>query len=282
MKKQTIFLVLLFVQAVLYAQPRFDSSVFKPTKPKTTDVVQVLYNAKDKDLEFSDAIHAACFLFEDFEWRQMSLPLQKNTAGLWVGTIPVKPTTAFIGVKFYQGDANHPDALDNNQDLGYAVALSDAKGKAVPGAYLAEAAFQLPMIAGGGIFTYYNNQPASLPADYLKGLADKEFALSGKHYLDYFQSLMNLQKLALGDAFPTYAKKLLIDGLKQKDLSDQVLNQFYTFASGRLQDKELTQLVEKKVMLTTRTELLHALLLIVIPKEAVQTRMKSLLRTRTF
>lgn len=247
MKKQTIFLVLLFVQAVLYAQPRFDSSVFKPAKPKTTDLVQLVYNAKDKDLEFSDAIHAACFLFEEFEWRQMNLSLQKNAAGLWTVTVPVKPTTAFIGVKFYQGDADHPDALDNNQDLGYAIALSDAKGKPVQGAYLGEAAFQAPMIAGGGIFAYYNNQPKSLPAEYLKGLADKEFALSGKRYLDYFQSLINLQKLALGDGFPAYAKKLLIDGLKQKDLSDQVLNQFYTFASGRLQDQELTQLVEKRV-----------------------------------
>lgn len=59
-----IFLVLLFVQAVLYAQPRFDSSVFKPAKPQTTAPVQVVYSAKDKDLEFSDAIHATFFLLK--------------------------------------------------------------------------------------------------------------------------------------------------------------------------------------------------------------------------
>ncbi|PUV26426.1 TlpA family protein disulfide reductase [Sphingobacterium athyrii] len=247
MKKQTIFLVLLFVQAVLYAQPRFDSTVFKPTKPTTTALVQVVYDAKDKDLEFSDDIQAALYLFEDYAWRQISVPLQKNAAGLWIATVPVKATTAFIAAKFYQGTLDHPDLLDNNQDQGYAVSLSDAKGKAVPGAYLGEAAFQVPTIAGGGIFSYYTNQPKVLPANYLKSLAEHEYALSGKQYLSYFQPFMSLQKLALGDAFPAYAKKLIVDGLKQKDVSDQVLNQLYSFSSSRLQDKELTQLIEKRV-----------------------------------
>lgn len=247
MKKQTIFLVVLFVQAVLHAQPRFDSSVFKPSKSKTAQLVQIAYDAKGKDLEFSDAIQAALYLFEDYEWKQTSLALQKNTAGQWIATVPVKSTTAFIGAKFFQGELDHPDVLDNNQDRGYAIALRDAKGKAIPGAYLGEAAFQVPAIAGGGIFSYYNHQPPVLPADYLKRLAEDEFALSGKQYLQYFQSLMSLQKLALGDAFPAYAKKLMIDGLKQKDVSDQVLNQFYSFASARLQDEELTQWIEKRV-----------------------------------
>lgn len=247
MKKQLFFLVLLFVQAVSYAQPRFDSSVFKPVKSKITDPVQVMYDAKDKDLEFSDEINAVFFLFEDFSWKQISLPMQKNSSGLWTATVPVNPTTAFIAVKFYQGESDRPDVIDNNQDRGYAVALCDAKGKAVPGAYLGEAAFQVPAIAVGGIFSYYNNQPATLPADYLKRLAEKEFALSGKQYLRYFQSFMNLQKLALGDAFPVYAKQLITDQLAQKDLTDEVLNQLYSFASTRLQEKALTQLIEQRV-----------------------------------
>ncbi|MDR0265411.1 MAG: TlpA family protein disulfide reductase [Sphingobacterium sp.] len=247
MKKEFIFLVLLFVQAVSYAQPRFDSSVFKPAKPRTSEPVQVLYDAKDKDLEFSDAINAACFLFEDFSWRQISLPMRKNSAGLWTVVLPVKSTTAFIAVKFYQGEFDHPDVIDNNQDRGYAVALGDAKGKAVPGAFLGEAAFQQPTIAAGGIFTYYGNQPAAMPAEYLKNLADKEFSLSGKQYLRYFQSFMNLQKLALGDAFNAYAKKLIMTQLAQKDLTDDVLGQLYSFGSAGLQDKELTQLIEQRV-----------------------------------
>jgi len=247
MKKELIFLVLLFVQAVSYAQPRFDCSVFKPAKPRTSEPVQILYNAKDKDLEFSDAINAACFLFEDFSWRQISLPMDKNAAGIWTATVPVKPSTAFIAVKFYQGEFDHPDVTDNNQDRGYAVALSDAKGKAVPGAYLGEAAFQQPEIAGGGIFSYYNTQPAAMPADYMRSLADKEFASSGKQYLRYFQSFMNLQKLALGDAFPAYARKLITQQLQQKDLSDEVLGQLYSFASSRLKDNEVIQLIEKRV-----------------------------------
>ncbi|MFA4976767.1 MAG: TlpA disulfide reductase family protein [Sphingobacterium sp.] len=247
MKKQMIFLVLLFVQAVLYAQPRFDSSVFKPAKPQTTAPVQVVYSAKDKDLEFSDAIHATFFLFEDFDWKQISLSMQKNATGLWTVAVPVKPTTAFIAVKFYQGEADHPDAIDNNQDRGYAIALVDGKGNSVEGAYLGEAAFQVPTIAGGGIFSYYSSQPPALPAAYLKGLAEKEFALSGNRYLRYFQPFMNLQKLALEGAFPAYAKKLINDELKQKDISDQNLNQLYSFASVRLQDRALTQLIEQRV-----------------------------------
>ncbi len=86
-----------------------------------------------------------------------------------------------------------------------------------------------------------------MPAEYLKSLADKEFALSGKQYLRYFQSFMNLQKLALGDAFNAYAKKLIITQLAQKDLTDDVLGQLYSFGSAGLQDKELTQLIELRV-----------------------------------
>lgn len=247
MKKQIIFLVLLFIQAVLCAQPRFDSSVFKPIKPKTTEHIQVVYDAQGRDLEFSDAIQAVFFLYEDFEWKKFSLLLKKNKEGLWSSMVPVKPTTAFIGVKFYQGDSDRPDVIDNNQDRGYAIALTDAKGKAVPGAYLGEASFQIPAIAGGGIFSYYSTPPPPMPTNYAKALAEKEFALSGKQYLRYFQAFMNLQKLALGEAFPDYAKKLITDELKQKKISDQVLNQFYSYASTGLQDKELAQLIKKRV-----------------------------------
>ncbi|QIH35925.1 TlpA disulfide reductase family protein [Sphingobacterium sp. DR205] len=247
MKKQIIFLVLLFVQAVLYAQPRFDSNVFMPVKPKVTDQLQIIYNAKDKDLEFSDDVNAAFFLFEDFGWKQISLQMQKKSEGVWTVTVPVKQSTAFIAVKFYQGALDQPDIIDNNQDKGYAVALTDAKGKPVQGAFLGEAAFQVPTIAAGGIFSYYKNQPPPMSGEYLKELAEKEFALSGKQHLRYFQSFMNLQKLALGDGFPTYAKKLITEELKQKEIADEVLNQLYTFASVRLKDKELFLLIQNRV-----------------------------------
>lgn len=247
MKKQTIFLMLLLIQTVLYAQPRYDSSVFKPKNPKTNAVVQLVYSAKDKDLEFSDEVNANLYIFDNFNWTKLILPLEKSNAGLWTVNVPVTATAAFIGVKFFQGDINQPDAVDNNNNKGYAVALTNAKGKGIAGSHLAEAAFQMPSITGGEILNYYSDQPQALAPEYLKTLGAKEYALSGKEYLNYFQSLMNLQKLALGDAFPAYAQKLITDGLSHKNLNEETLGIFYNYAWGRLKDEGLTQTIVKRV-----------------------------------
>lgn len=235
------------MQVVLYAQPRYNSSVFSPKNPKTNAIVQLLYNAKGKDLEFSDEVNASVFLFENFEWRQIQVALTKDAKGLWTAPLTVPAKTAFIGVKFYQGDIKEPDAIDNNADKGYGIALVNAKGIPVDGAYLAEAAFQIPSIAGGGIFMYYGNQPSALDPNYLKSLADKEWALSGKQYIDYFQSFMNLQKLAQGDNFPFYAEKLIKKTLTAKGLSDEILGVLYGYANSRLENEALTKLVEQRI-----------------------------------
>lgn len=242
-----MLLLLLFFQAVLYAQPRFDSSVFNTKVSKTHDIVQVEYNAKGKDLEFSDAVNVALFIYDNFEWKQTSLALQKNANDLWTAVIPVKPTTAFIGAKFYQGDLKQPDAIDNNNDKGYAIGLKDAQGQPVAGAYLGEAAFQIPTIAAGGLFTYYTAEPPALDPKYLKILAEKEYALSGKQYRRYFQSLMELQKLALGANFAAYAKKFIQNALEEKKLDDQSLGTFYNYAHARLKDDSLTKIIEKRI-----------------------------------
>lgn len=248
MKKQIIFLLLLFFQAVLYAQPRFDSSVFKLENQKKNEQVQLVYNAKGKDLEFSDAVNAALFIFDNFEWKQSNLALQKDANDLWIASIPVQASTSFIGVKFYQGDIKQPDAVDNNEDKGYGIALKDTKGNAVIGSYLAEAAFQIPRLAAGGLFSYYTNEPAPLDPNYLKKLADKEYALSGKQYIRYFQSFMDLQKLALGESFGDYANKFISNALAEKKIDDKTLNTFYNYTRARLKDDELAKVIEKRVL----------------------------------
>ncbi len=243
-----ILLLLLCVQAVLHAQPRYDSSVFKPKQTSNGDVVQLQYNAKGKDLEFSDEVQAALFIFDNFNWKRESLALKKNDEGLWTAAVPVTPNTALVGVKFFQGDINRPDAFDNNGDKGYAVTRTDVKGNAISGAYLAEAAFQQPIIAGGGMFGYYTGEPVALDTSYLKTLASKEQALSGKQYLKYFESFMKLQQLALGDAFPAFANKFISDALAEKTISDETLGVFYTYANSRLKDENLTKLVEARIL----------------------------------
>ncbi|WP_447767115.1 TlpA family protein disulfide reductase [Sphingobacterium faecium] len=247
MKKRTIFLLLFLIQAVLYAQPRYDSRVFKPKNPKTNDLVQLMYNAKDKDLEFSDEVNANLFIFDNFKWTKLILPMQKNSDGLWTANIPVKPSTAFIGVKFFQGDSQQPDVVDNNNNLGYAIALISAKGKPQAGSYLAEAAFQSPGITGGEMLSYYTNQPDSLEPAYLKTLGAKESALLGKNYVNYFQDFMNLQKLGLGNEFPAYAKKFVTDALANKSLDDETLGVFYNYANSRMKDVDLAKFIEKRV-----------------------------------
>lgn len=247
MKKQIFIYLLLLLQMAVYAQPRYDSSVFKPKDTKSDDAVQLLYNAKDSDLEFSDEVQAALFIYDNFRWKREILKMEKNTDGLWQATVPVTSKTALVGVKFFQGDVDNPDAFDNNGDKGYAVTLSDASGQPISGIYLAEAAFQQPIIAGGGLFGYYTEDPKPLDPAYLQTLAAKEQALSGKQYLKYFEAFMKLQELALGDGFPAYARKFITDKLADKTLTDEALGVFYTYASARLKDTILSEVVAKRV-----------------------------------
>ncbi len=237
----------MFAQVVLYAQPRYDSSIFKPQQPKVNGTVQIVYNAKDKDLEFSDEVQATLLMYDNLQWKRKSIRLTKDAQGLWIGDVPIAPTTAFVAVKFFQGDSTEPDAADNNANKGYAVTLHGADGKPLAGAYLAEAAFQNPIIAGGAVFGYYSEDPKASDAAYLKSLATKEQALSGKRYIAYFESWMKLQQLALGDAFPVYASSFMQDALTDKGLKDETLGIFYTYAHSRLKDERLTSLIEERV-----------------------------------
>lgn len=237
----------MFAQVVLYAQARYSSSVFKPQQPKVNAGVQIVYDAKGKDLEFSDEVQAALFMYDNLQWKRVNISLAKDAQGLWVGEVPVTPATAFVAVKFFQGDSNQPDAADNNADKGYAVALQAADGKPLAGAFLAEAGFQNPIIAGGIFYGYYSEDPKVSDAAYLKSLAAKEQALSGKRYIAYFESWMKLQQLALGDAFPAYASTFIQDALKDKALKDETLGVFYTYAHSRLKDERLVVLIEERV-----------------------------------
>ncbi|WP_169305720.1 TlpA family protein disulfide reductase [Sphingobacterium alkalisoli] len=248
MKKQMILLLLLMAQATLYAQPRYDSSVFKQRQPKGGEALQIVYDARNKDLEFSDEVQAALFIYDNFRWKRESLKMVKNEEGLWTVQVAVMPSTALIGVKFFQGDINQPDVFDNNNNKGYAVALADMQGNPIPGAYLGEAAFQAPEIAAGGTFGYYTVDPAPLDAGYLKALAVKEQALSGEQYLKYFETLLRLQQLALGSDFNAYASQFINKSLADKNLSEEALGELYQYTKFRLKDNVLTQRIESRIM----------------------------------
>ena len=235
------------LEAAVYAQPRYDSSVFKPQRPKSGDTVQLEYDAKNKDLEFSDEVQAALFIYDNFRWKREVLSMEKDQQGLWRAAVPVTATTVLVGVKFFQGDANKPDAFDNNGDKGYAVTFIDTNRVPLAGAYLAEAAFQQPIIARGGMFGYYAEDPKSLEEVYLQALAEKARALSSKQYLRDFEAFMKLQELALGDGFPVYARGFIIDNLGDEDVTDEALGIFYTYASARLKDTLLSEDIAKRV-----------------------------------
>ncbi|WP_162304845.1 TlpA family protein disulfide reductase [Sphingobacterium olei] len=248
MKKQMIIILLLAVQVALYAQPRFDGSVFKPRQPKGADALQILYDARNKDLEFSDEVKAALYVYENFQWKRDLLPMVKNADGLWAASLAVTPQVAFVAVKFFQGDINQPDVFDNNEGKGYGVALADAKGNAKTGAYLAEAAFQAPGIATGGLYGYYAEEPTPLDKSYMEGLAAKELRLSGKQYLKFFESLMKLQQLVLGEEFPAYASETLQTYLADKNLGEDALGELYQYTKFRLKDERLATTIEMRIM----------------------------------
>ncbi|MBE8719686.1 TlpA family protein disulfide reductase [Sphingobacterium pedocola] len=247
MKKQMIIILLLAMQVALYAQPRFDGSIFKPRQPKGVNALQILYDARNKDLEFSDEVQAALYVYENFEWKRHLLPMEKNTDGLWTASLAVTPQVAFVAVKFFQGDINQPDVFDNNEGKGYGVALADAKGNAKAGAYLGEASFQVPGISTGGLYGYYAEEPKPLAKSDLETLAANEMRLSGQQYLKFFESYMKLQELVLGDAFPAYATKTLQTYLADKNLDEDALGDLYQYTKFRLKDEQLAAAIETRI-----------------------------------
>ena len=246
--KKIFSAVLLFMLFVLSSQAQYyKSDVFLSEKLLNSEPIPVVYNPIGTDLEFSDEVRMGVYSFDEFEWRRTSVSMTKGTDGTWTAEVVPGQNTAFIAVKFFQGDINQPDASDNNHDLGFATMLLDSDKKPVLGARLGMVTFLMPDLVGGGIVRYYDKSPAVPTAAQLAAWIAPETraleALAGNSFLPF----MKVQQLVKADAFDTYAVRMVHRWLKEKSLEERFLGVLYRYVATSLKDEELAARVESRI-----------------------------------
>lgn len=183
------------------------------------------FDAKGGDLEFSDAVKASIFVFNNRDWRIDTAVLKKSGKG-WVGQYVVPSNARFIAFKFYQGSQVNQEATDNNGDQGFYTVVRGRSGEVLPGSALGEAQLFFPQAAASIVFNYFGtDQIAQLKrAD---ALLESERKVKGTDFLNYLRFYLNIKSRSLGSE-------------KAKVLGEAIVNQY--LANSKLNAIDLARL----------------------------------------
>lgn len=137
MKKQFLVALFLLLSVSSFGQQGTARLTFKPATAVAGKSISLNYIAKGSDLEFSDEVSAVALLFRDFKWVEQPVSLTK-VKEVWTGNLVLPLDASFFALRFFQGNADQPEAADNNDGKGYYSQILSPKKKVVPGTYLAE------------------------------------------------------------------------------------------------------------------------------------------------
>lgn len=140
MKKTLITFMFSLLFLLTYGQGGQQRLGLSPALPIAGKHLSVKYDAKGSDLEFSDEVSAIALLFRNLKWETRPLKLNK-AAQSWTADLELPSDVAFLAVRFFQGNADQPEAIDNNNGKGFYSQILSPKKKTMPGAYLGEAMF---------------------------------------------------------------------------------------------------------------------------------------------
>ena len=139
--KKTLFTFLFALLSIFtYGQAGQQRLSLNPAVPVAGKQLSFKYDAKGSDLEFSDEVSAVAALFRNLKWETRSLKLNK-VGNSWTANLDLPSDVAFFALRFFQGNADQPEAADNNDGKGFYSQVRNSKKKLIPGAYLAEAMF---------------------------------------------------------------------------------------------------------------------------------------------
>jgi len=123
MFKKLLFLhILIAFSTAVYAQSPSAFKVF-PERPESGKPLTITYDAAQTVLAGKKQVNAVVYQYINYKWKAADLKL-KGTDNLWKGEMNVPANCGFLGFKFSSGDQ-----VDNNQDQGYFVMLSDPQRK---------------------------------------------------------------------------------------------------------------------------------------------------------
>jgi thiol-disulfide isomerase/thioredoxin len=201
------------------------------------------YQPKGGDLEFSDGPKALAAVCNGSKWSTVPLQLEKKN-DMWTGSYKVPEDAVLIALKFYQGDLQNPEALDNQNGRGYCHQVVGSRGKIIPGTYLAEASLK----AGAtGDWTLNSFVSPSKDQKMIDSLMQKEEKLSKRIPRLLLFNYLDLKQLTMpASEFSVMADNLLKGELKNGNLNEQFLAQVQRYYD-KLKNKNGSAAVESLI-----------------------------------
>lgn len=241
----TTFSILLSVSS--YGQNAKQRFSVNPADVRQGNAVAIGYNAEGSDLEYSDELKAAVYIFQSNSWRVDTTHMQKAGKG-WKTTYQVPADAGFLAFKFYQGSLARPEAADHNGLEGFLAAVRDKAGKIPAGTALAEAQLFQAQTAASNIYNYFG-QDVDTKLSHANGLLEKERKTAGTDIYSYLPFYFRLKSKALGEK---QAKALCTD-IAEKLLSDPRLGEeklavLHRLASFNLKDEALASKIRSRIM----------------------------------
>lgn len=138
--KKTLFSTLFVLLSIFtFAQDSKHRINLNPALPVAGKQLTLKYDARGTDLEFSDEVSAVVLLFHNAtQWKTHPITLSKVN-GSWTGNLVLPADVSFLTLRFFQGNADQPEAADNNGGNGFYSQVLSPKNKPVQGNYLGEA-----------------------------------------------------------------------------------------------------------------------------------------------
>jgi len=191
--------------------------------------VSFQYQPKGGDLEFSDGPQALLAIYSGSKWNTVPVQLKRKN-DIWIGNYQLPENAVLIALKFYQGDLQNPEALDNQNGRGYYHQVVNTKRQVVPGTYLAEASLK----AGAtGDWTLNSFVSASKDQKMIDSLLQKEQKLSKRIPRSLLFNYLDLKQLTT----PASEFGVMADNLLKAELKNEKLNEQFLAQAQRYYDK---------------------------------------------
>lgn len=220
MKKHFLIKCTLLLCPFFGQQLAAQTLTWKPEKLKQYEKMGFSYQPKGGDLEFSNEVKANLAVYSNHRWRNTAVNLTKD-GDVWNGTHQLPENASFIALKFYQGDAQNPDAADNQNGKGYWHKVLDAKGKDVPGTFLAEAGLRTGLTGDWTLNSFVSPIKEKKVID---SLLSQEEKISSRSLRPFLFNYLDIKQLSMpAEAFNVFADGLIKSELKKGNLSEDLL-----------------------------------------------------------
>ncbi|QDW26319.1 TlpA family protein disulfide reductase [Pedobacter sp. KBS0701] len=216
---------------------------WQPEILKQNQKISFQYQPKGGDLEFSDGPKALAGVYSGSKWNTVPVQLEKKN-DVWTGSYQLPEHAVLIALKFYQGDLQQPEAIDNQNGKGYYHLVKNTKGQVIPGSYLAEAAFKAGTTGNGMLSSFII---PSMDKKMIDSLLQQEKKLSKRIPRSLLFNYLDLKQLTMpASEFSVLADNLLKSELKNGNLNEQFLAQAQRYYD-RLKDKNGSAAVESLI-----------------------------------